>query len=842
MTYSSFFGLELAVRALSAQQGALGVAGHNISNAGTAGYSRQVADIRTAIPMTVPGSGKELTLGTGSILDTVSRARDAFIDRQYRTETAKYEYWAGRQSTLRTIEGMMNEPSQYSLSNDLSHFWNAWSVLANNPQNTGARSALLEQTLTMVDTFHHLNQQITDMQQELDSSVTAMVNQINTIAKQLRELNIQIKNAEVAKNNPNDLRDQRDALVDQLAKLVPVRVIETQDPAFSDRVVGLYKVVIGNPNDSQNVLVDDQHVRTLTTTIYNGFQQVVWADHLEPVTNLGLPVNTPIEIKDGDQIRINVDGTSYTIDLSTLKGEYNATGAPEFTFDGLAQKLEGAINAAISAKLGADAPTVEVKYEDNRFTIASTLEGPDSRIAFEAISGSFGRTFTEAITLNPEGGYGGAANVTVLGGIYNGNGNTLRATYVAATQALMTGNILNGTVDFTDSTMVLRLDGGVEVTLDLGSLVNSATDDATYDLSDPEQRDEFIAALQALIDNEADLNGKLEVNLTSDNRIVLANVSANSGTSSVLEVEVTGSASKLGLSGSASGADSYWQISDNDIPPNTAMVNDVTEPVMIPGLTLEITEAADLADGDSFTLDLTIKDRMADLGFTTEVVSNAVDLGIDEGKLAANLEMRDSYLEQFRSKINTLVKGIADAVNALHYRGQGLQLETTGLAFFTSTDGSPINAANIALNPLLQNDPSRVATGLKTDPVEKGDSSIALAIASLANDWTRLQDLINQDVFGPDGTPPVHASSFADYYGSLITDLGVNAQQAVRMSEGQAVLVNQMYIQRENISGVSLDEEMTNLIKHQKSYMSAARLVTILDSMLENVLNMGITR
>lgn len=841
MTYSSFFGLELAVRALSAQQGALGVAGHNISNAGTAGYSRQVADIRTAIPMTVPGSGKELTLGTGSILDTVSRARDAFIDRQYRTETAKYEYWAGRQSTLRTIEGMMNEPSQYSLSNDLSHFWNAWSVLANNPQNTGARSALLEQTLTMVDTFHHLNQQITDMQQELDSSVTAMVNQINTIAKQLRELNIQIKNAEVAKNNPNDLRDQRDALVDQLAKLVPVRVIETQDPAFSDRVVGLYKVVIGNPNDSQNVLVDDQHVRTLTTTIYNGFQQVVWADVLTPVANSGMPVNAPLTINDGDKIRINVDGISYTIDLSNLKGTYDVTGAPEFTFDRLAEKLEEAINAAIDEKLGPGAPEVKVEYTDNRFTVTSGLNGPDSRIAFEQISGSFGRAFNVATELMPEADNTGTATVTVLGGTYSGNGNTLRATYFAATQAVMTGNILDGTVDFADSRITLKLDGGDTVTLDLGSLVNSASGDASYDLSDAEQRAEFIADLQALIDSEADLNGKLEVSLTSDNRIMLTKTD-NTGTSSTLEVEVTGSAAKLGLSGSASGADSYWLISDNDIPPNTVVVNGDTGTATLAGLTLTITDPAGLADSDSFTLDLTIKDRMADLGFTTAVVSNAVDLGIDEGKLAANLEMRDSYLEEFRSRINTLVKGIADAVNALHYRGQGLQLETTGLAFFTSTDGSPINAANIALNPLLQNDPSRIATGLKTDPVEKGDSSIALAIASLANDWTRLQDLINQDVFGPDGTPPVHASSFADYYGSLITDLGVNAQQAVRMSEGQAVLVNQMYIQRENISGVSLDEEMTNLIKHQKSYMSAARLVTILDSMLENVLNMGITR
>ena len=838
--YSSFFGLELAVRALNAQQSALSVSGHNISNASTEGYSRQVANIRTAIPLTLLGSGKELTLGTGSILDSVTRARDSFIDRQFRLETSKYEYWAGKQSILSTIEGMMNEPSQYALSNDLSNFWNAWSVLANNPQNTGARSALLEQTLTLVDTFHHLNQQITDIQQDLDSSVSAMVNEINTIAKQLRELNIQIKNAEVARNNPNDLRDQRDALVDQLAKLVPVRVIETQDPAFTDRTVGIYKVIIGNPNDPKNVLVDDQHVRTLTTVAYNGYQQAVWSDIDSSVTNVGLPINGPITINDGDQIRINVDGISYTIDLSSLKGTYDATGTFGLTFVDLANSLRTVINNAINANSGP--AEVEVTFTGTNFVISSGLFGPDSRIAFEEISGSFGRTFNVATGLTPKTGNTGTATVTVLGGVYNGNGNTLKATYIAATKAAITGNILNGTVDFTGSTIALKLDGGDTVTLDLGTLENSATGDASYDLSDPAQREEFIGALQALIDSEPTLKDNLKVRLTSDNRIELINESPNAGTSSVLEVEVTGSAGKLGLNGSARGTDSYWQITDNGIPPKSAVINGDTGTVEVAGLTIEITDALDLADNDSFTLDLTIKNRMADLGFTTAVVSNTVDLGVEEGKLAASLEMRDSYLEEFRAKINTLVKGIADAVNALHYSGQGLQLETAGLAFFTSTDGMPITAANITVNPLLLNDPSRIATGLRNDPVERGDSTIALAIASLANDWTRLQDLINQDVFGPGGAPPVQASSFADYYGSLITDLGVNSQQAIRMSEGQAVLVNQMYILRENVSGVSLDEEMANLIKYQKSYMSAARLVTMLDSMLENVLNMGITR
>lgn len=539
--YSTFFGLELAQRGLQAQQAALDVTGHNMANANTEGYTRQIAGVKPSIPLTINGMGKQLTFGTGASMENIERARSSLVDRQFRWENSKYEYWAAKQESLQMVEGLMNEPSEYSLHNDLDKFWNAWSELAKNPENMGARSVLRERASSLVDTLHHIDRQITDLQKDLNSAVKIQVRQINNIADQIQELNIQIKRAEVALDNPNDLRDQRDALVDKLSKLVPVRVTESQDSNFSDRQVGIFKVMIGNENDNKNVLIDDQTVKKLQDPPpedANSFSRVIW-------------------------------------------------------------------------------------------------------------------------------------------------------------------------------------------------------------------------------------------------------------------------------------------------------------------------------EGD------------------TNVPANYVDLGFNMGRLQANMETRDLYLTKFRTSFNTMAQGLANAVNALHQQGQGLKAETTmtgdgpvGIDFFVNTKDpsatSPpalpaVTAANIALNPVIDGDVDRIATGripldtTNTPPthaedsegnplVEVGDSEIALAISSLAEGWESLNTEIENDLFGADDTRPVDASSFGEFYGSVIAQMGVDVQQAERMAEGQSVLVNHMSVQKESAYGVSLDEEMANMVKYQKSYAAAARLVTMIDSMLEKVLTMGITR
>ncbi len=81
---STFFGLELSRRALETQQIALDTTGHNIANANNQGYTRQIANLTATTPYTIPTTGRNLSIGSGVTLDTITRARSAFVDRQHR--------------------------------------------------------------------------------------------------------------------------------------------------------------------------------------------------------------------------------------------------------------------------------------------------------------------------------------------------------------------------------------------------------------------------------------------------------------------------------------------------------------------------------------------------------------------------------------------------------------------------------------------------------------------------------------------------------------------------------------------------------------------------------------
>ena len=257
---STFFGLELSRRALESQQVALNITGHNIANANTQGYTRQIANLKATTPQSIPAMGRNLSLGTGVTLDTITRARDAFVDRQFRWETSKQQYWSARQDSLTKVEDVINEPSDNSLSNDMNQFWVAWSDLSKDPQNAGARAVVKERALTLTDSLHAIATQISDRQKDLDSQVNVQVSQINVYANQIKDLNDQIKRAEVSGDNPNDLRDSRDNLVDELSKLVSVRVTETKDQNFTDRQVNIFKVDIGTETTPPQTLVNDGEV------------------------------------------------------------------------------------------------------------------------------------------------------------------------------------------------------------------------------------------------------------------------------------------------------------------------------------------------------------------------------------------------------------------------------------------------------------------------------------------------------------------------------------------------------------------------------------------------------
>ena len=226
---STFHGLETAKRGLFAQQQALYVTSHNIANANTPGYSRQVLNMVPTDPFPAPGLNRPQIpgqMGTGVKADSIQRVRDSFLDTQYQNENNKLGYWASRSDALSKMEDIMNEPTDNGLSAVMGEFWQSLHDLSIYPENEGTRQVVFQRGQSVVDTFHYLSDSLTTIQKDIGNEIGINLQDINSILKQIGDINRQIGEVEPHGYLPNDLYDQRDLLVDQLSKQLNIKVIK----------------------------------------------------------------------------------------------------------------------------------------------------------------------------------------------------------------------------------------------------------------------------------------------------------------------------------------------------------------------------------------------------------------------------------------------------------------------------------------------------------------------------------------------------------------------------------------------------------------------------------------
>ncbi|MUT65019.1 flagellar hook-associated protein FlgK [Paenibacillus sp. NEAU-GSW1] len=229
---STFHSLETAKRSLITQQVALSTLGHNIANANTEGYTRQKVNMTATRPIEAYGMTKTTApgqIGTGVEYTSITRIRDAFLDGQYREQSAIAGSTDIQSDTLSKLESFINEPSDSGIRTVLEDFWDAWSDLSKDPENVTAREILLERTQALADTFNGLSGQLTDLKNDLTSSIEIAAEEANSYMSSIAALNAQIKKIESLGDNANDLRDQRDLLTDKLSKIVNVTVTEGTD-------------------------------------------------------------------------------------------------------------------------------------------------------------------------------------------------------------------------------------------------------------------------------------------------------------------------------------------------------------------------------------------------------------------------------------------------------------------------------------------------------------------------------------------------------------------------------------------------------------------------------------
>lgn len=214
----STFGI--ATRGLEVQQKAIDVTSHNIANANTEGYSRQRATIETTRPSGMPSLNSQSgpgQLGTGAQISAIERVRDTFLDYQVRVETSTLGEYQAKDKFLSEVESILNEPSDTGISKLLGNYFNSWQTLSGDPNNSNTRTVVAQNAASLADALNHTSDQLDKLKTNSQSIISDTVFQANNYLDQLDKINQQIMSVKIAGNQPNDLEDKRDLLLDKLS-------------------------------------------------------------------------------------------------------------------------------------------------------------------------------------------------------------------------------------------------------------------------------------------------------------------------------------------------------------------------------------------------------------------------------------------------------------------------------------------------------------------------------------------------------------------------------------------------------------------------------------------------
>ncbi|OIQ09854.1 flagellar hook-associated protein 1 [Moorella thermoacetica] len=317
----TFFGFNTALRGMQAQQRGIYTTSHNIANANTEGYTRQQVVLAATPAYPVPAmnrpGGQGWQIGTGVDSQETRRLRDEFLDTQIRRETGSLGQWQQIQDVLQQVEVVFNEPSDTGLSTLMSQFWAAWQELSKNAESSPVRTTVVETANALAEAFNHSYQQLTTIQDDIDQSIALKVTEVNSIAQQIADLNGQIKNIVAAGDQPNDLMDQRDLLLDRLSKIIDFSVeknmVTVNDEAIAD---GQIKIKLGDQYLVDVNGADSSAVNIVAGTDDANKGKIFWGDSGDEI----VPANG--EIKGLQKAREDVQ--TYLTNLNTLAGELAA--------------------------------------------------------------------------------------------------------------------------------------------------------------------------------------------------------------------------------------------------------------------------------------------------------------------------------------------------------------------------------------------------------------------------------------------------------------------------------------------------------------------------------------
>lgn len=374
---STFSGIELGKRSIMAHTDAISTAGHNISNANTEGYSRQRVQLKEFDPLyrsDLERPERAGMIGQGIDVQSITRIRDEMLDQRITAQQNQESYWDTRSKYYTMIEQIYNEPDEVSIRSNMDKFWESWQELSINPESQAARQAVVTRGESLSDSIKSKWENLMGVGSLINSDIDSTVKQINSYANQIAAVNSEIVRSRGVGDNPNDLLDRRDLLVDKLSKLANITTDRRDPDEFMVHLDGKVLVQGGVARNFDLVSLTDN----------NGYEKLVWADTREDASVSGGTLGALIELRDVD-VRNEIQSlNTMTMNFSDLVndvhrnayGANNVTGLDFFTQHSFVENVNGNFDRNGDGVL-------DHSYIF-RFTGTTTLN-PQEQIGFEGV-------------------------------------------------------------------------------------------------------------------------------------------------------------------------------------------------------------------------------------------------------------------------------------------------------------------------------------------------------------------------------------------------------------------------------------------------------------------------
>jgi len=323
---STFSGIELGKRSIMANTDAIQTAGHNISNANTEGYSRQRVQMKEFDPLYKPDlerAERAGMIGQGIDTQSVNRIRDELLDTRIVNQANQESYWQTRSDYYTMLEQIYNEPADISIRSNMDKFWESWQELSMNSESQAARQAVVTRGVTLTDSIQQRWEGLEGVGNLLNGDIEATMKQVNSYSRQIADINSEIIRSKAMGDNPNDLLDRRDLLVDKLSSLVNVSTDNRDSDEFMVHVDG-------------KVLVQGNVAREIALAPKNddsGYSKLIWADTGSDAYFRGGKLGALVELRDVD-VRSEMQSlNSMTMNFADLVNDVhrNAVGGNKST-------------------------------------------------------------------------------------------------------------------------------------------------------------------------------------------------------------------------------------------------------------------------------------------------------------------------------------------------------------------------------------------------------------------------------------------------------------------------------------------------------------------------------